>query len=186
MISPGQIYHKVALLGDSSVGKTSLVEQFCNGNAPQNLPSTIGSMCYDSVIQSKNQNVQLQIWDTAGQEAYRALVPFYVRDVHAALILYDITSLESFNHVNSWLDLLESGNQNHFVAFLVANKIDTNNFQVDSKQAKEFATSHGMIFAETSAKTGEGVQDLFSLVAENVSSLVTTSTKLSENKQHCC
>lgn|ERR1719264_141370 len=96
--------HKIAFLGDSGVGKTSLINQFIYGTFSLNHNPTIGIDYLSKIINTGERSIRLQIWDTAGQERFRSLIPSYIRDASAIIIVYDVTSRTSYANVNRWLD----------------------------------------------------------------------------------
>ena len=163
--------HKVVLLGDSRVGKTSLLSRQLNGYQPNNLTPTIGCHCSELSFSVDGREVILQVWDTAGQEMYRSLVPVYLRGAHAAIIIYDVTDVESFNSLTHWYELLKDTVADTTPTFLVANKIDLLGANVESGQvvandtAETFAESNHSKFFQASALTGEGVENIFLEVA---------------------
>ena len=100
----------------------------------------------------------MQIWDTAGQELFRAVTRSYYRGSHGAFIVYDITNRDSFENVPRWLTDVKSSDRSDIVCILIGNKSDLNNREVSREEGQKFADSYGMTFFETSAKTGENVE----------------------------
>jgi small GTP-binding protein len=158
--------HKVVILGDSRVGKTSIITYQTLGYRPPTQNPTIGCHCSEVHIPLKYRDVTLQVWDTAGQELYKSLVPVYLRGARAALIVYDVTDRESFLALNRWYEMLIDAVPTGISAFLVGNKIDLSAYAVvDESQAKQFASPRGLQFFHVSAVTGEGLDSLFEAVA---------------------
>ena len=121
----------------------------------------LGSVTTDKGI------VSMQIWDTAGQEKYRSLTPMYYRNAHAAVLVFDVTNKESYESLEQWATDLEEKTTTDIKIFIAGNKCDLENRQVSEEEAREFAFKHGAIcYVETSAKTGNGVLELFTKVAE--------------------
>ena len=156
--------YKVVLLGPSSVGKTSLVTRFSKGTfgAPE---PTIGAAFLSRDVQTDSGPVALHVWDTAGQERYRALIPRYSQRAAAVILVYDISSKESFKAAKELLHETREVNGDNVVWFLVGNKSDLE-AAVPEESARQFAETEKMHFMLTSAKTGSSVQELFVRVAE--------------------
>jgi small GTP-binding protein len=150
------------LVGDSSVGKTSILNRFVNNRFNPSEPNTVGAL-YESYSSSRmGHEVEVQIWDTAGTEQYRSLTPVYFRQAAAAVIVYDITSQSSFASLEAWLSMFRGFCQENAVVTIVANKLDLEEFRrVDPANGREWAQKNGCRYMETSAQTGEGVADLF-------------------------
>ena len=158
---------KVVMLGSTTVGKSSIVSRLTKDIFNADSVSTIGANFLSKTIPVGNEQIKLQIWDTSGSERYRAMANMYYRNADAAVIVYDITSKESFDDTNIWLqELLEKGPPKIIIA-LVGNKLDlVQNRHVDTKVAQAFADKNRLhIFKEASALTGENIGDLFSEIA---------------------
>jgi len=166
--SAREVFHsKVVLLGSSAVGKSSLACRFTEGVFDTYREPTIGAAFVTKSVELPGSIVKLDIWDTAGQERYRALAPMYYRDAGAVLIVYDVTDEYSYEAAQRWFDELEARNDTALLA-LVANKTDLGPQKEVQTQARGYAEDHGMLYFETSAKTGDGVDALFCTVAEKV------------------
>jgi Ras-related protein Rab-1A len=132
-------------------------------------------------IELEGKTIKLQIWDTAGQERFRTITSSYYRGAHGIIIVYDVTDMESFNNVKSWLQEIDRFASEHVCKLLVGNKNDmTTKKVVDTAMAKEFADSLGIKFLETSAKTSENVEAAFLEMASEIKS--STSFQPSTNK----
>lgn len=156
---------KVVLLGDSGVGKTCLITRYISETFEQNTASTNGAS-----YASKNVNydklkktITLDIWDTAGQEKYKALTKFFYKDAAIAILVYDITQKNSFESIKSyWYEQVKENGEKTFVLGIVGNKSDLyEQEEVPENEARQFAQSIGAIFALTSAKMNTGVDALF-------------------------
>ncbi|XP_033728115.1 uncharacterized protein LOC117317413 [Pecten maximus] len=158
---------KVVTVGDMSVGKTSLAVRYAKHEFMETYNETIGASFYVRTIEVSGKTFLFQIWDTAGQERFRSLVPMYLRDAKVAILVYDVTSRESFDSVSNWLkDLLNSSPTTVKIA-LVGNKMDlSDQREVSIETGKYFASQKNLAFVETSAKTGENVDRLFTMLAE--------------------
>jgi small GTP-binding protein len=164
---------KVVLLGDSRVGKTSLIARQLLGGAPSPENPTVGCHCCEIRVAIDYSEVALQVWDTAGQEMYRSLVPVYLRGARAALLVYDVTDVNSFGSLGHWFDILMDVVPAGASIYVVANKTDLENETVVvEEQAKQFAAVHGAHFFKVSAITGIGTQALFEAVAKGMSQAI--------------
>jgi len=158
---------KLVLLGDMGAGKSSLVLRFVKGQFFDYQESTIGAAFLTKTI--PDLNVKFEIWDTAGQERYHSLAPMYYRGAAAAVIVYDITSQDSFTRAQSWVkELQQQGNPNLIMA-LAGNKADLEaDRSVETAVAQSYADQNGLYFLETSAKTATNVDDIFYTIAERL------------------
>eukprot|EP00474_Spongospora_subterranea_P008548 CRZ09006.1 hypothetical protein [Spongospora subterranea] len=189
---------KLVLLGDSSVGKSSLVLRFVRGQFFEYQESTIGAAFLTQTVVVQDCTVKFEIWDTAGQERYHSLAPMYYRGAAAAVVVYDITSEDSFKRAKKWIEELRQTGSADIVIALAGNKTDLEaQRQVSPEVAKEYADDQGIFFTETSAKTAENVNELFVMIARKLpkvfppqepktGSIVVDNTGLTETKSGCC
>ncbi|XP_028395595.1 ras-related protein Rab-26-like [Dendronephthya gigantea] len=163
---------KVMLLGDSGVGKTCLLVRFKDGAFLSGaFISTVGIDYRNKVVEVDQTKVKLQIWDTAGQERFRSVTHAYYRDSHALLLLYDITSKQSFDNIRAWLSEIKDYAPENVVVMLLGNKADKSNERVVKKEDGErVAQEHNVTFMETSAKTGMNVDLAFMAIARELTS----------------
>jgi len=161
-----QFQFKLVLLGDSAVGKSSLVLRFVKKQFYEYQESTIGAAFLTQTVNVKDYVVKFEIWDTAGQERYHSLAPMYYRGAASAVVVYDLTNRQSFVRAKSWVkELQKQGNPNIVIA-LAGNKLDLQEKrQVESDEAKSYADENGIMFMETSAKTDHNVTSLFEQIA---------------------
>lgn len=153
---------KVVLIGDAAVGKTSLSVRFTEDKFGDNYRYTIGGSYCTRSLYVDNKKIMFQIWDTAGTERFKSIVPFYLRDADVAIVAYDITERNTFENINQWLRLLQESAPETIKCALVGNKCDLlEKRQVTTQEAHTFADEHGLYFLETSAKTGQNIQQLF-------------------------
>ena len=159
---------KVVLVGDTQVGKTCILGRLTSGTFRTNSPATVGAAFQNHVMTTSKGVVTMQIWDTAGQEKYRALAPMYYRSAHVAILFFDLTNPDSFKSLDQWANELEEKTTGELKLFLVGNKSDlVDERKIRRQDAEEFGFQHGAIeYLETSAKTGDGVVELFTKVAE--------------------
>ncbi|XP_030332836.1 ras-related protein Rab-5A isoform X1 [Strigops habroptila] len=164
---------KLVLLGESAVGKSSLVLRFVKGQFHEFQESTIGAppsffvaafltqtVCLDDTT------VKFEIWDTAGQERYHSLAPMYYRGAQAAIVVYDITNEESFARAKNWVKELQRQASPNIVIALAGNKADlANKRAVDFQEAQAYADDNSLLFMETSAKTSMNVNEIFMAIA---------------------
>ncbi|KAG0438860.1 Ras-related protein RABF2b [Dictyocoela muelleri] len=158
--------YKMVILGHYSVGKTSLVLQYVKKCFNPNEESTIGAAFMTKTIMLNNQPIKFEIWDTAGQERYNSLIPMYYRGANVALIVYDITNPESFEVAKKWVHELTTEKPKNFLKVVVGNKVDLEDYRrVSYDDVSRFCRENGMMFFETSAKTGENVEKIFTDIA---------------------
>jgi len=157
---------KLVLLGDTAVGKSSSVERFVKNEFFEFQQPTIGAAFLTQSVQLDDFIVKFEIWDTAGQERYRSLAPMYYRGAAAALVVYDITSYDSFRGAKTWIEELQRQGSSDIVIGLAGNKCDLEDKRdVPQDEARTYAQENRCIFYEMSAKTGENVQNMFQHIA---------------------
>lgn len=153
---------KIVLLGEGRVGKTSILLRYTKGEYDDKQVSTLQASYLDKKLMVGGINVQLSIWDTAGQERFHALGPIYYRDAHAALLVYDITDMNSFNKVRKWVKELRSIVGNEILIAIAGNKIDLERQRgVSGEDALTYAASVGATHFYTSAKSNKGLEEIF-------------------------
>lgn len=187
---------KLVLLGESSVGKTSIVSQFVNQQFTDLQDSTIGAAYFSKLSMIKGENYRLEIWDTAGQERYHSLAPMYYRGAKGAIVVFDTTSTNSFEKAKSWISELKTTANVNTQITLVGNKIDLiYKRKVLTETAKNYAEQEEITYIETSAKNNINIDDIFNETVSNIQEfshpLVEDDTKLSLNngtivKRKCC
>ncbi|XP_024080092.1 ras-related protein Rab-18-B-like isoform X2 [Terrapene carolina triunguis] len=153
---------KLLVVGDSAVGKSSLLLRFTDDTFEPYLNPTIGVDFKVKKMVVDGNPVQLAIWDTAGQERFRTLTPSYYRGVQGVILVYDVTRKDTFTNLMTWLNELETyATRSNIVKMLVGNKIDKPDREINKREGLQFARKHSMLFIETSAKTRDGVQCAF-------------------------
>ncbi|XP_018302438.1 ras-related protein Rab-37 isoform X1 [Mycetomoellerius zeteki] len=162
--------HKTILLGDSGVGKTSLLVQFDTGRfQPGNFAATVGIGFTNKVVTVDDTPIKLQIWDTAGQERFRSVTHAYYRDAHALLLLYDVTNKTSYDNIRAWLSEIREHANEDVVIMLLGNKSDCGTERaVKREDGERLAQEYKVPFMETSAKTGLNVELAFLAVAREL------------------
>ena len=161
---------KLLIIGDSGVGKSSLLLRFSEDEFDDAMPTTIGVDFKVKSITVEGKNVKLTLWDTAGQERFRTLTSSYYRGAHGIILMYDVTRPDSFESLEHWLqelDVYTPGGAKGVVKLLVGNKIDLEH-QVARDTAEAWARRKGMIFLETSAKSDIGVKQAFDEVVRKI------------------
>ena len=160
---------KVVLIGESGTGKTSIIQRFSYNLFDSNCASSISSQYISKTIDLKdiNQSLKFDIWDTAGQEKYRSMAKLFYKDAKIILFVYDITSLNSFNELrNYWITQVKENCEPNILFGVVANKNDLyNDQQVPKEEGVKLADEIGAIFQMTSAKSGNGINNLFNNIA---------------------
>ena len=189
---------KLLLIGNSSVGKSSLLYRFVDNSWDENFVPTIGvdfvriyiNNIYIYIqklktLEINGKKVKLQIWDTAGQERFKNITASYYRGGHGVLVVYDITDRESFTNLNSWLIEIEKNANKNVFKLLIGNKSDLESQrQVQFDEGKAFAESNGMKFIETSAKTDQKVKEAFETLTKEIIKDNLNKNKLSDEEKH--
>ena len=184
---------KVVFVGDTAVGKTSIIMRYQHDVFMTDFQSTVGAAFVSKQVKTKYGEATLHVWDTAGQERYRSLVPMYARSATAALIVYDVSDEESFSSVEQWLIQLKKDMPSDCMLYLVGNKTDLNpNF--NKYEPETFAEANRMKLFFVSAKSGEGIQELFKDVAlsipiskfKGVAEDTVLLPKKGDNNSSCC
>ena len=161
-INPEIPKYKLIFLGDQGVGKSCILNRFMNDTFTEEYQATIGLDFQSKNVQIDNQDIHLLLYDTAGQEKFRSLIPMYTRDANIILLVYEVTSKDSFLHLNHWLNDLTTVKKDEVIFVVVGNKTDLEDKrEVSREEGEQFAKDNDYLFAEVSAKNGKGFQDLF-------------------------
>ncbi|KAF6170327.1 hypothetical protein GIB67_043017 [Kingdonia uniflora] len=164
---------KIVLIGDSAVGKSQILSRFARNEFSLDSKATIGVEFQTRTLQIQNKSVKAQIWDTAGQERYRAVTSAYYRGAVGAMLVYDITKRQTFDHIPRWLEELRSHADKNIVIILIGNKSDLENQRaVPTEDAKEFAQKEGLFFLETSALEATNIETAFSTILTEIFNIV--------------
>ncbi|KAL0079808.1 ras family-domain-containing protein [Phycomyces blakesleeanus] len=182
---------KLVLLGESAVGKSSLVIRFVDREFVQNREPTIGAAFLTQKCPLEDHTIKFEIWDTAGQERFHSLAPMYYRNAQAAIVVYDVTKAASLEKAKSWVKELQRQAHSQIVIALVGNKVDlveatparptqsdeeaeeaeeeeTVTRQVSTEEASAYAAETGLLFFETSARLGINVDRVFTEIAKSI------------------
>ena len=172
---------KVTLVGDTNVGKTSLINQYISQKFNLDVKTTIGESHYSKLLRLKNQNIKLNLWDTAGQERYRSLSKLFLKNSNIILLVYDITKIETFNNITKiWVPLIdELLGRDNIILGLAANKSDLyENDKVGYEKGRNCAKELKCIFKETTSTEISGIE---LLVSELVEEYIKKKTSKTEN-----
>ncbi|XP_003971157.1 ras-related protein Rab-6A isoform X1 [Takifugu rubripes] len=173
---------KLVFLGEQSVGKTSLITRFMYDSFDNTYQATIGIDFLSKTMYLEDRTIRLQLWDTAGQERFRSLIPSYIRDSAAAVVVYDITNVNSFQQTTKWIDDVRTERGSDVIIMLVGNKTDlADKRQVSIEEGERKAKELNVMFIETSAKAGYNVKQLFRRVAAALPGMDTTQDKSRED-----
>ena len=160
---------KFILIGDTNVGKSNLILRYTHNDFALNYKPTIGVEFSNKYVTSNSKTkYQLKIWDTSGQERFKSIVRSFYINTACAIVVYDITNRESFKSCEYWIEETKCASEN-VTLILVGNKSDLKDTRVISEdEGKTLAEEHGMLFIETSAKTGSNVNELFKILVETI------------------
>ena len=198
--------YKLIFLGDQSVGKSCILNRFMNDTFKEDYQATIGLDFQSKNVQIDNKDIQILLYDTAGQEQFRSLIPMYTRDANIILLVYDITWKDSFIHLPDWLKDLTNIKKDEVIFALVGNKIDLDEKrEVSIEEGQKIAEENNFIFQEVSAKTGSGFSELFyknlfekirtkfrpggqqpSTEIKDIKFNIEEDKKKTQNKRRCC
>ena len=162
---------QLLIIGDSTVGKTSILSRFANGIFNSNYLATVGldSFTKDEIIDDKT--VRIKIWDTAGQERYKSLTKGFFRNAEGVMLVYDVTNSETYENLKFWLQSIKnntSPDMGEIPIILIGNKIDCENREVKVEEAENFWKEQGYPYFETSAKTGENIDNTIKYLVKKV------------------
>lgn len=170
---------KTCFIGSQDVGKTSIITRISTGQFPLQCAPTIGASYSKVVMDVDDHRIRFQIWDTAGQERFRSVASMYYRKTDVAIVVYDITNAPSYDELSVWLSELRKYAEDDYLLCIVGNKSDLASQRVvERDKAEAFAEYLGALYFETSAKTGEGIMQLF----EQISRQLINSKELREKR----
>ena len=160
---------KVILIGDSGVGKTNMMSKFLKNQFMEESKATIGVEFGSKLFNHEGHKIKAQIWDTAGQEKYKAITGAYYKGSKGALVVYDITQKKTFENIEKWINDLKAAGDPKITIILIGNKNDLDDKrQVSKDQGEEKARSFGCAFLETSAYSGDNIDKAFNLMVKEI------------------
>ncbi len=159
---------KFLTLGDSMVGKTSIVLRFVDNIFFDQTKSTIGVDFKTKIIKFGNKYIKIKVWDTAGQERFRTITRQYYKNAEGMILIFDVTEKKTFDQVGDWVTSIMENKQKDAKVILVGNKIDCEERVITKEQGEELAQKYQLPYYETSASTGQNVQKIFEALAEEI------------------
>ena len=176
---------KILTLGDTLVGKSSIVLRFSDNRFDDNQLATIGIDYKTKYIKVKDASVKVLLWDTAGQEKFRNIARQYYKGANGVLLIYDVCDRKSYERIGFWMDELKQNNEiEQLYIILVGNKIDLEEKRVVTREeAEKYAEDNNINYLEVSAKTGEGILDLFNEITKGTMDKVFNDQDNNEDKE---
>ena len=160
--------YKIAIIGNQYVGKTAILSRYKYETTDDSYSPTVGIDFLTKNVFLEDKTIRLIMWDTAGQERFKSLIPSYLKNANCVILTYDITEKSSFTSLSKWLSDVKDNVVEGTFLILCGNKIDLNNKRaVPKEEGEKFAKENNIAFAETSAKTGEGINEMFNIILNN-------------------
>ena len=179
-----QFIFKLILIGNSGVGKSSIIQRYMKQTFEDSYKCTIGVDFLMKTLEIKGKTVKLQLWDTAGQEKYKSMVASYYRGANVALVVFDITNHSSFDSLPLWIENYYKNGPEQKNIILIGNKKDmVENRQVTQEEAETFSETNNMMYFETSAKEGDNIEYVFTYAAEKLLEFYGTPNETNIKKQ---
>ena len=176
---------KVIFLGDSNVGKTSIIKRFCKNKFDEIGPISTISVAYDNktIKVDPFTEVDMKIWDTAGQEKFRSMTRGYIRGSQGIFLVFDLSKKKSFDSLNNWLDEIKGVNiDDNCVKMLIGNKSDFAKKEVDENIANKFAEENNMKYLSVSAKEGVNIESMFEIMGGTCAKII---QELPDHEKYC-
>lgn len=176
---------KILLLGNSSVGKTSILIKFSENRFEENYVATVGLNYVVKKIQvNQTESIKMQIWDTSGEERFKSIAKNFYRGAQGVFLVYDITDKQSFIDVKEWITQIKENSDNEdIIIILIGNKSDLEKKRkVTPAEGEELSKENNIHFFETSAKKGNNIQEVFTCIAEDIYSMMTSGKMQKKNQ----
>lgn len=174
---------KLLLIGDSGVGKSSLLIKFADDKFSPHISQTIGMDFKVKMLTLGGKRVKLQIWDTAGQERFHTITQQYYRNAMGIILVYDVTNEESFTNIRRWAAQIAAHGAEGADRMLIGNKADLPQRVVDAARGQALAREYGIPFMETSAKEGTNIEEAFVALADAVRCRLQTNESVATSAQ---
>lgn len=182
LIDDEKITQRVVTIGDSSVGKTCIVNRFINDCFRSDQANTVGSSMETFFEERDGVKLEIQIWDTAGQEQYRSLGAVYYRGAAAVFFVFDLTNFKSFKNLDGWHEAFLQAGSDDAIFILVGNKSDAVEArEVARGDIDEWARNHNCTYFETSAKTGDNIRELYAALVDRLFAAATRECQIFQN-----
>ena len=179
-----QYIFKLILIGNSGVGKSSILNRYMNKAFQETYKCTIGVDFLMKSIEINGKTVKLQLWDTAGQEKYKSMVASYYRGANVAFVIFDLTNRESFDSLPLWIENYYKNGPEQKNIILIGNKKDLVDLrQIKQEEAEAFSETNNMIYFETSAKEGYNIEYVFTYAAEKLLEYFSTQNETNVKRQ---
>ena len=159
---------KILIVGIGTVGKTCFFGKFTDGSFNPNHSVTIGLYYRITMINIEGKKIKLQIWDTPGNDRLRTIVNTFYKGAHGIILMYDVTDKRSFNELNLFINNIKNYCNNNIKVVLVGNKCDSSDRVITEEEGKKFAEKYNIKFFETSAKTGQNINEVFQYISNEV------------------
>ena len=175
---------QLLIIGDSTVGKTSILRRFAQDQFNANYLATIGVDFFTKDIILNEKRIHVKMWDTAGQERYKALTQGFFRNAQGIMIVYDISSKISFNNLKYWIESIENNvkmENKNIPSIIIGNKVDILEREVDIIEGENFAKNKNINYFEVSAKTGQGINEAIKFLIQKVIDINDNNEKEDEN-----
>lgn len=168
-----KLHYKIVVGGDTSVGKTAILKRLVKEEFDENTQATIGVGFFSYLLKAGNENVKLQIWDTASLERFRSIAEAYFKNAVGAVLVFDLTNRHSFNTLSRWIDKITSLCVPNAYVVLVGNKNDLGGERkVTEAEAQVFARRNNILYLETSAKTDYNIKVIFERLAQGITNRI--------------
>lgn len=158
---------QLLIIGDSTVGKTSILSRFTDGKFSANYLATVGLDFFTKDMRFGNKIIRIKIWDTAGTERFRSFATGFYRNAQGILLVYDVNNCDSFDNLKYWLQSIKTHCTEANIIIVIGNKIDLPR-EIKKEEAEKYANDNNFKYFETSAKTGEGIEESITYLVEQV------------------